>query len=585
MVPKAPREHLNYRKQILKESAADRSLREELWIACSRDLLFWVNTFLWTYDPRKPTAPVVPFNTWAYQDELLAEIDQATGVEDMVVEKSRDMGVSWCFLAHRLWRFQFQDYQSFLMASRKAELVDQPGDPDSLFWKIDFMIANQPAWLSGPIERSKMHFEHLRTKSTIDGESTNNDLSRGGRRTAIDLDEFGAVLNGDDIQKATRDATNSRLFVSTPKPGTGGSFTRLCKKPGVRKSRLKWTLHPEKRRGLYTAIAGKLHIIDKDHKFPPDYEFILDGKERSPWYDEQCRRAANAIEIACEVDIDHHGAEYRFFDLAILDKLELSCRPPVHMGELDFDPDECTPTRFTAIERGNLRIWCALGAKGFPPDGNYVVGGDIAMGIGTGSDSVLAVYDKKTGEKVAELATSSTLPSDLAKYAVALARFFHGALLIWEANGPGREFGQVVVAVLQYGNVFYRKREDTVLKKTTDIPGWWSTKITKRVLLSDYRAALKDGRLINRSAAAITECREYVCLNDDIVHVKSRDLTNSTESGDNHGDRVIADAVAYRGLTDLSAATKASTKPEAPLGSFAHRRKKYQERLAQKASW
>ena len=79
-----------------------------------------------------------------------------------------------------------------------------------------------------------------------------------------------------------------------------------------------------------------------------------------------------------------------------------------------------------------------------------------------------------------ELVTPNLRPDQLATYAVALGRWFCGpdkeALLIWEAPGPGRNYGDRILE-LGYKNIWYKKDQSG---KQSKIPGWWPTKDEKR---------------------------------------------------------------------------------------------------------
>ena len=88
-VPKEPGKQLLYRQKVLEMSAESTDLQQQLWIASRRDLLFFVNTFLYVYEPRKPA--ILPFNTWEFQDRAFLLMDQFLGKRDIGLEKSRDM--------------------------------------------------------------------------------------------------------------------------------------------------------------------------------------------------------------------------------------------------------------------------------------------------------------------------------------------------------------------------------------------------------------------------------------------------------------------------------------------------------------
>ena len=111
---------------------------------------------------------------------------------------------------------------------------------------------------------------------------------------------------------------------------------------------------------------------------------------------------------------------------------------------IDFD-EACEPFGFTELgTTGELRIW----GEDHPKDKSYyVIGVDVATG--TGSSNSVAVVATADGEKVAEFVTADMRPDVFAKHVVAMCKHFRGlsdtgAFLVWEANGPGRVFGDAV---------------------------------------------------------------------------------------------------------------------------------------------
>ena len=66
---KTKRGNLLFRKKVLELALEKEDFALQLWIMCSRDLLFYINTFCFTYDPRKiPKITELPFITYDYQD-------------------------------------------------------------------------------------------------------------------------------------------------------------------------------------------------------------------------------------------------------------------------------------------------------------------------------------------------------------------------------------------------------------------------------------------------------------------------------------------------------------------------------------
>lgn len=588
-VPKDRRRNVAFRRRLISRAETDKSLRRELWKACSEDVLFYTNAFCWTHDPRRRNS-VIPFITYDYQDEAILELVKAiTGGHDVGIVKSRDMGASWIILLVFEWFWHFSPAMlNFLMVSRNADLVDSRGDMGSLFAKIDFLHKHEPTWLlpkgrklgADDPNRRMMHLGNAVTGSTIDGETTTGDVARGDRRTAILIDEFAAFEPRADfaVLRSTRDATRCRIFNSTPQ-GSGNAFAQVINDmPGVKVLRLHWPSHPRKNRGLYRSDEeGNLKLLDdwtgvvearekgvresKMVSFPREYPFILDGKIRSPWYDLECARAASPQEIGQELDLDFMGSDYQFFDPEVIHKLKGSCaREPYMLGELEFDPESYAPRKFREDAHGCLRLWLQLGDDGRPDaDARYVMGIDIATGTGA-SNSAAVVYDRKKAEKVAEYINPNILPIDFARVCFALGRFFNRARIVPDRTGPtGEVFVRKLIAD-GYGNIYYRRTERKVTREITNEPGVWLNSQKRTSILEEYRDALGTFKIINRSAMALEECLQFIRKMDgSIEHTGSVHAKRPDGARSAHGDLVIADALAW---VELNEAGEEAEEPE-----------------------
>lgn len=585
-VPKEMTANLKWRTAVQKKVLKEPKYADVIWDACSKDPLFFVSGFGFTYDPRRKPFPKLPFILYPFQEEALLDLVNAIDDgHDVLVEKSRDMGASWlCVLAIE-WHWMFKPMQSFLFVSRKEDYVDDPGNPKSMFWKFDYFLDNLPQWLrprgySHSEHRRKLHIENPDNLSVVDGESTTGNVARGDRRTAILLDEFAAVLDGHRVLSSTRDATNCRIFNSTP-VSTNDAFYDM-RQSRVKKLRLHWSRHPLKSYGLYsTANDGRLEVIDSNG-YPSNYSPILDGKLRSPWYDGECERAGSNQEIARELDIDYGGAGCQYFSaVAIQEAIRKYARPPVVVGDLEHDDQTAEFIRFTENSGGNLRLWCLLGKDNRPPlDHRYVAGVDVSTGSGA-SNSCISVYDSVTCEKILEYVSAYIRPEAFAKQAVAICKWLGNALIIWESNGPGSQFGSRVMD-LGYGNVYLRRRDEAISKKVSDIPGWVSSKEKKVVLMGNYRAAVEKGDMINRSREAMEETLEYMYMPDGSVeHSRAANKSDPSGARDNHGDRVIADALACLGLKE-NIKRPSQEKRDVPIGCLQWRinRQKQQKQMS-----
>lgn len=602
-VPKDPRKNVRFRRRLIERAETNKALRRELWDACASDILFYINTFCWTHDPRRKHS-LIPFVTYPYQDDCIKRLVEAIEEgHDVGIVKSRDMGASWIILTVFEWFWHFSpNMLNFLMVSRNADLVDSRGDMGSLFAKIDFLHKYEPSWLlpkgrklgyDDP-NRRMMHLGNAVTGSTIDGETTTGDVARGDRRTAILIDEFAAFEPRSDfsVLRSTRDATRCRIFNSTPQ-GSSNAFAHVINEmPGVEVIRLHWPAHPWKRVGLYTTDdAGHVKLLDdwtgvcearnkgeresRTVQFPSEYPFVLDGKIRSPWYDIECARSASAQEVGQELDLDFMGSDYQFFDPVLISSLKKSTgREPLYVGDLEFDPDSLLPRRFVERASGKLKLWFTPGSDGRPDAvGRYVLGVDVSAGTGA-SNSAVAVYDRKTCEKVAEYVNASILPVDFARFCCALGRWFNRGRIVPDRTGPT---GEVFVRRLisdGYGNVYYRHIEKKVTREISDEPGVWLNSQKRAAILEEYRDALNTFKIVNRSIDALEECLQFVRKMDGTiehagsVHAKRPDAARSA-----HGDLVIADALAWLDLSDTGACADEPAAVSIPENCIASRLK------------
>ena len=575
MVPKDIRRNLAFRRECLVMGGRDKGAARGLKCMSSVDMLFYVNTFCWTYDPRNKSRglpSVVPFITYPFQDRAMLAMQECVDVgRDFAVPKSRDMGASWMGLTVFEWFWHFRADLSFLLISRNEDYVDKSGNPKALFWKIDFLHQNQPKWLlpagrelgSRDPNRRLLHLGNSENGSVIDGESTTGDAGRGDRRTAMFIDEHAAFDVGDGFKvlRASRDTTNCRGFNSTPQ-GANNAFYEVCHKTSAKMIRLHWSEHPVKALGLYKSdkdgnvqhfddFRGVVKVREKGEKesrgveYPDNYPYKTDGRLRSPWYDDQCARCTSEMEIGQELDIDFLGSDYQFFDAESIEILRKKhCREPDVVGDLEYDPETCEPKRFVEDAKGKLQLWFVLDDSGSPPgDRRYALGSDVSAGTGA-SNSVTTLADRQTGEKVAVWRDSNTRPNAFARQSIALGKWFNNALMCWDASGPtGKVFSKRVIES-SYPHIYYRRNEKKVGNLITREPGYHLNPQAKTTLFEDYRDSLGNLKFINRSDQGMKECLQFIRRADGTIeHSASANSQDPSGARTAHGDEVVADAL------------------------------------------
>lgn len=575
VVPRTPAANVAWRKRVWALAADDANVQARLLELCRQDLAFFVNAFVWCFEPRRRLA--LPMATWPDQERALLAIRDAIEIqEDLLVEKSRDQGASWDVLIVFLWFWLFQPASMFSAVSNKEENVDKRGDPDSLFWKFRYALYRLPLWMKPSIVDSLLHLENRSNGSVLSGMAATGSV-RGGRRLATLMDEHAHIEAAQALETAMADVTDCRIRTSTP---CGmNTFGRLRASGNCRVLTLHWSKHPIKSRGLYGSRDGQAVLLDgyqgpvetrvrdsvigiaerRTFSYPDAYPFQLDGKIRSPWYDGECCRRGSDMEIAQELDIEYYRSGHAWFDGAVVQRLKsTTVRAPDVVGDLLFGvtpDDRIDLDGFQPSPTGKLRWWGTLDVDGRPSQRtNYAVGSDISEGTGA-SNSVASVYDCGAGRKVGEMVTATQSPEAFARTTVALCRWLGGQsdpYLVWEQNGPGLIFGREVVK-LGYGNIYFVRKEaevDPRAKGSQRVPGWVSSKPNKYLLLGDYRRDLAAGVFVNPSAAAVEELTQYVVDDDGYpLHEKLIEDTGGARLA--HGDRVIADALANLGRKEM----------------------------------
>lgn len=269
LYPKKIKENLIFRFRIGKGCEQSQYKLASLVELIKRDPVNFFDLCLWTYDPRRKEKHL-PFILYDFQEDLVRKIDKAiTQKTDVLIEKSRDMGVSWLILGSFLRRWLFFN-ESFLVGSRKEELVDKLTDIDSLFEKMRYMLKYMfPFLLPVKYNSSYMKISHP-DGHIIAGESMNESFARAGRYNAVLLDEFAHIHTNlaTNIWQASGDSTPCRIPVSTPK-GKLNKFATLRESKKIEVQTIHWSKHPykddewyeaEKKRRTETEIAQELDI-------------------------------------------------------------------------------------------------------------------------------------------------------------------------------------------------------------------------------------------------------------------------------------------------------------------------------------
>lgn len=577
------RDNLLRRRRLLARCLKSNRLRQAVLRKCRADIIWFINLFVFQFNPKKRKERVGPFLTWDFQERALLDTPEKTGTKGIlwcyendrtcVVEKSREMGASWLFLIFQDWLCLLFDHSQVLDISKSADAVDDKS-PNSLFWKIRFMHRYMPDWLTGPVTAQSMFFGYERTDSYITGEASTARAGVGGRAAVIFVDEFSKIREDREIREYTANTSDCRFFNGTHQ-GVGTEFYKLTEEDSVVKLRMHWSQHPAKNEGLYSYENRKLKFWEYvPHKglvelrapkydYGPDYEFVMDGTPtggpfpglRSPWYDRKCKDIGTSRGVSMELDIDPKGSVSQPFEPLLIHTLKQMAREPDWEGELEHDEDG-EPIRLLKVAGGPIKLWCPL-INGWPVPDLYAAGADVAAGAGN-SPSCLGVANARTGQKVMQYSNAHIRPDRFAALAAAVCRMFKspegpGAMICWEhTGGPGVNFGNTLMQECGYRNVWMNRREGEPGKgRYVSAVGFKPTGAAKNVLLTDYLLALTNREYHNLSAEALDECLAFRYSGTGVM-IHGKDQGKDPESArENHGDLVMMDAITWKVVKHL----------------------------------
>lgn len=498
--PKEYKDNLVWRRETLLRAKTDLTFREKCKALFFKDPLYAFNCFYWTFDLRKKPNHHIPFVTYPYQDIVILDLvdairtARADNPQDRLIEKSRDMGVSWIVILvfEYLWLEPSGGYD-FLLGSRIEDYVDKKGDMRTLFEKARYNFYRLPAWLQPKGFSPKQHDNFMRllnpeSGSAITGESNNPSFSTAGRYAGILFDEFAKWENND--QKAwtsSGDASPCRIPVSTPW-GAAGKFYELVNDPKIKKHTLHWSQHPDKRVGLYCVWPKPIKAVD-----------VVDETHwiglKSSWYDAQTKeRSRTNADIAQELDIDYVGAGNPVFDGPASDRITVLIRTersPISYLQLDT-----MQVSLVEVENPYEHYDYVLIYEEPNKTKSYVVACDIAEGKEIGDYSVIKVLCRETRSLVATFAARVDEVT-LAKIINALTRMYAAdEKSPWwavETNGPGLAVFDLLVEVHDLPNAFLMPVYDTVKNAISYRKGWWTSVSSRRALVGGIKEWLSEG--------------------------------------------------------------------------------------------
>lgn len=266
----------------------------------------FIQDWMCTYDPRTKN-PTIPFILFPKQKDFINWIvDRHLAQEDGLVEKSRDMGLTWLCMAISIWFIIFQSGTKIGFGSRKQDLVDKIGDMDSIFEKGRFIIEWLPIEFL-PLKGIEAPFLKIINKDTgaaITGEA-GDQIGRGGRNSMYFKDESAFYERPMKIDAALSQNSNCKFDISTPN-GIGNPFYEKRHGGVIDVFTFHWKDDPRKDEEWYLRQKAILDPVIVAQEIDIDYGASVEG----------IVIPAKWVRAAVELNLPKEGARRMGLDVA-----------------------------------------------------------------------------------------------------------------------------------------------------------------------------------------------------------------------------------------------------------------------------
>ena len=493
-------------------------------VKCGKDPNYFIKTYVKISHPMKG---LIPFKTFEYQDECVKAYQQHRFV---IVNKSRQLGLSTISAAYSLWMALFQRERNILVIATKLDVA-------KLFIKkVDDMFRSLPPWLVMPnVTTHSVKEIGFSNGSRIKATPTSLSAARGEALSLVVVDECAHIEGIDELWLAmwpTLSTGGSAILISTP-AGVGNLFHRIwtgsiSKENDFHTIELPWTVHPE-----------------RDQKW-------FDGERK------QIIAAMGERGVAQELLCAFNGSGDTFLPGNILDLMNAVQKEPIYRHPLSDD----------------LWIWDPPN-----PRNRYVISADVASGAG--KDYTTFHIIDTTSECVAGEFKSNKLSTDeISKILVKIGHEYNTAMLCPELNAYGLLVAQNIKNH-NYPNLFYEKFRNIYSAfmqqeiRPQDLPGIYTGPKNRDEMLAKLETILRNGQLRVYSKRLIEEFKTFVWkgnrpeamkgYNDDLIMALAIGTSIFNVSGEQQYSQEEFNRAMFMSIARNNVALTTS-----PLGGYTH---------------
>ena len=231
----------------------------------SIDPISFIEQFGWIINPKFHNE-VKPFFLFQYQKDVIKKVweSEISGQEnEILVDKPREMGLTWVFVWYYIWRWLFtKNWSGAVLSRTETEVDDGTSSPEkSIFGKIRWGLSMLPDYLipddftfknkKGTNTDQSLRLTNPQLMSSIVGSTANENAFRGSRFSFSWVDECFFVEHFQAVHRSISHIASTRVYVSTSKTGRSNQkFVDLIREAGNYIS-LTWKDNPFKDQTWY----------------------------------------------------------------------------------------------------------------------------------------------------------------------------------------------------------------------------------------------------------------------------------------------------------------------------------------------
>lgn len=397
-----------------KKSVLSREKQIEEIRKCGSDASYFIKNYVKISHPMKG---LVPFETFKYQDECLEAFQEHRFV---IVNKSRQLGLSTISAAYSLWMAIFQREKNILVIATKLDVA-------KLFiQKVRTMYNALPSWLVIPkVSGESVKYLNFSNGSRIQADSTSANSARGQAISCIIADEAAHIDGIEELYLSLR-----------PTISTGGSIILISSPSGVGTLFHKiWLGATENKDENNVGIENGYYAIELPWTVHPDRDQAWFEKEKK-----DIIQAMGEAGVAQELLCLFTSSGDTFIKGEALDYIFKNIKQPIIKNYINND--EIWIWKHPELEHG------------------YILSADVSRGDGD-DFSAFHIIDITTDEIAADF-KGKMRPDKFAHLMVEWAEKYNNALLCPELNNVG-----VVAAIelkkIGYQNIYYKKQHQNII--------------------------------------------------------------------------------------------------------------------------